>query len=77
MNLLHIITPTYRQATDYARDLGIPTAAVRHITSAHQLLSTFKTEIHVLPEAMELPNYNALVAAAERRRAVLVYAEEG
>ena len=76
MTTLHVITPTYRQATDYGKDLGFTLAAIKHITQASQLLSLHRAEIHVLPEARDMHNYADLIRRATAKQATLVDAEE-
>lgn len=76
MNLLYIITPSTDDALAYGRDLGYHTAAIRIVTTTTGLLGTQRAEVHVLPDAQALPNYAALIRAAEARQATIVYPEE-
>lgn len=77
MSYLHVITTSTDDAMAYGRDLGYPTAAIRHVTTTTNLLGTQRAEVHVLPDARSLPNYASLIRAAEGRKATMVYAEEG
>lgn len=76
MTYLYIITTSTEEALAYGRDLGYPTAAIRIVTTTTGLLGTQRAEVHVLPDAQSLPNYAALIRAAEARQATIVYPEE-